>query len=368
MKTIASLLMMVLVFQGTAEASGLSAFSTDTEPFLRQSAWSPPAPAGKAVEAVGEESVGERIRRIAAHLRFKGHLNSPVEVVKIPPPRDAEIPAYVEYDFRRGVCRFFIGEKAAAKNGFADAFGFRFMVYHELAHCHLFVHPKRSTIFPGISPIANLMLSDYIQLEYLKVFEEEEMQAPGYHTLHESYADAKAIGIMLSEGWPKERVKEIAAMRGTDIGTINDSHHSGGIFGELLAEDWTRWSARGIDRRAREISDRHAAINILSKRGFVDMLELSPFSAELETLVRNTIWNYRYDGHDAETREFVELQKEQAAAADHPVWDAFFRALKRRQTPERATEAFFKDRYKARPNELGGADREIRDAFAKLSR
>lgn len=353
-------LLSFMLLSPQVQGAGLPELPRDLRPFLRRTAAAPP-PAGPV-----RGDIIARAREIHRDLGQRGHVRTKAEFHRTPHPKDAETPAYVEYDFVRGTCQVFLGEKGMRKEGFLDEFSFRFVLYHELSHCHLFANPRQANVFARLSALANRMLSDYIQLEYLKVSDAEEMLASAYLSYQENYADAKAVALLLAEGWPRKRILEIAKLRETDIHTVTDSHHSGGMFERLLAEDWAARGARELDRKAREIADTYSADNILSKRAFTDMLDLSPFSTELSGLVGILISTYRYEDHAPEAQEFIDVQNKQAAASSHPVWRAFFKALRGGAETRRAVEAFFMDRYQARPEELAAADEEIKRAFAAM--
>jgi hypothetical protein len=297
-----------------------------------------------------------------ARLRAKGWIRARVEIAAIDRPDDVS-PGRSRYDFERGVCELGINERLTESGEFREEFFFKFMVYHELSHCELFAHPA-DLRFPGVGSTASRMISDLVQLDFLRMAGDEIRGKPNAYSLYqETYADVKAMGMLLAEGEPASSVERLLRHRRSTAVFAGDPHGTVRALADVQAVDWTRLDAEGIEREARAIADRRAAEAALAP------LLCSTYAVKASEAIRSAVSAPFYamthlDAVGPDQRADFRLQLVAAASADNPVWSRWSELARPGGEQEAFVETFFKARYGKGSSELSSEDEEIRAALA----
>ncbi len=355
---------LALLAPAPASAVGLPRFDLDTGSFLRGAAAVPAMPvAGVPLES----RLRAKGREYAEHLRRSGHLAAATAFHPVTDPEHAESPAYVMHDFPRGVCDVFIGDAAMEKAGFAGDFMLRFVMYHELAHCHLYAAPRDIKPFPELGAKANLMLSDFVHLEFFRSNDGDGFKANGYNTYHETYADIKAVGILLSEGFSREQVLEVVRFRERGSFSHMDTHDNAEVFAQVLDKPWASYGPERLDAEARAIADAYIRKNVFAKLYGPHVWQYTPFVEVLAGSVSQPAGNLRYPGTLPDVRASVERQTAQGAAAPNPVWRLYAGLARGSLDEPGVVDAFFRARYGAPKDGLAAEDKAIREALRAVS-
>lgn len=362
-------LWLLLAFAASAPASaaGLprfdSDFDLDVSGFL--------APEAVAVPEVRAAAVAlhplAKGRAFAENLRRAGHLAAETAFHPVTDPEYAESPAYVVYDFPRGVCDVFIGDKAMEKAGLGEDFMLRFVMYHELAHCHLYADPRELRPFPELGDRANRMLSDFVFLEFFRSDDGDGFKSNGYGTYHETYADIKAVGLLLSEGYSREQVLEVVRMREKASFSFMDTHDNAEVFARVLDKPWASYDSARLDSEARAIADVYIRKNVFAKLYSPHTWEFTPFVEVLAGSVSQPAGNLRYSGTAPAVRSSIEKQLAQAAAAPNPVWREYAGLVRQDLGEQALLDAFFSARYGAVKSGLDAEDQAIRRTLKAVS-
>ena len=349
--------MAVFVLAVSARAAGFADLSTDTKPFLVRTAVSAPAP-GAPVESPWLKKARDYYR----HLSESGMIAADVETVGVDRPDDRS-PGYAQMHFERGVCTMMINERLTLGSDFKEEFWFKFMIYHELSHCHLFANPRPIRPFPRLSSAAARMVSDLVHLDFIQNGDDEDERRPNaYGTYQETYADVHAIGMLLAEGEPASRIEQILGFRTRGMTLPGDTHMTAGAIEDAERVPWASLDAAGIDAAAREIADKYLAQVFLKHYVRPEEYVAKP-SEVLASKVSAPYYELRHpEVLRPESRDGFRKQLGQAAAAPTPVWRDWSRLAQQIGDQDQFVDAFFRLRYGKGPRELSAEDAEIRDA------
>lgn len=354
----------ILAASVPAAAVGFPDFDLDTNGFL--------VPVADTVQerraAAVESPYRARSRALAEHLRRAGHLTARTAFHPVTDPEHADSPAYVTYDFPRGICDVFIGDEALAAQGFDREFILRFVMYHELSHCQLYAAPRDLKPFPELDEKANRMLSDFVRLEFFRPDDGSGFKANGYNVYHETYADVKAVGLLLSEGYTREQVMEIVRFRERTPFSFMSSHDNAGVFAQVLDKPWASYGPARLDAEARAIAEVHLRKNIFAHLYSAFVWEHTPFVEVLANSLGHPASSLRYAGTDPKTRAGVEAQLAQGAASPDPVWRLYADLLRKGLEKDALIDAFFSARYGAVKNGLAAEDLAVRRMLRAISR
>ncbi|MBI4061433.1 MAG: hypothetical protein HY403_08395 [Elusimicrobia bacterium] len=315
--------------------------------------------------------ISDPVRTAQAHyleLRNKGHVRAAVRVSSGADPLRAgppDSPGYAIYDFQRRVCTVFLNPAAIRAFEFDEPFAFRFMIYHELAHCDLFAFPHEINALPGAGARANRMISDLVHLEFLH--NDDSRPVNGYGTYHETYADVKAVALLLAEGHSRERVREIVRYRASNVVSFMESHDNAGVFERILRMPWSGRAPARLDSEARAVADAYIPTNFLRKvfgAGGVPFVASDIVAAAL----RMPLSTLRFEHSPPADRAVIEGRLADVADARQGAWREYARLARAGGTPESVIEAFFIARYGARPRDLGEDDAAVRRALEKAAR
>ncbi|MBI4062003.1 MAG: hypothetical protein HY403_11315 [Elusimicrobia bacterium] len=342
-----------------AAASGLPEFDLDLERFLRRAAAGTPVGAPAGAES---PSFLKRAEELYRGLRRAGHLKAEAVFLPNTDPKMPGAPAYVVYDFTKDVCSVYIGERGMRRHGFQEDFLFRFVIYHELAHCHFYANPRELRPFPTLGDRANRMVSDLVYLEFLQM-SGDDARVNGYGTYHETYADVKAAAILAAEGWPRARLQEIARFRENAPFSFHDTHDNAGVFEKVLSVPWKSFDPERLDAEARAIADPYIVGNFLRKVYKPAVWDFLTLSQILVGSLKTPYADLRSPGIPEDVRSEALRQYTQAGASQNPVWRKYawlIRAVRARPRDERIIEAFFESRYGAGSRALGAEDQAVR--------
>ncbi len=175
--------------------------------------------------------------------------------------------AYVEYDSKQQVCDVYIDEEGVRARDVQSEKRFLYILFHELAHCHLFTNPYDYVVFPDISELANLIFSDWVKFTFFENADDLEVpRAAGYWLHHETYADVKSISVLKAMGFESEQLGFIKNFRQIKSVRANtDNHQSDGVLDFAINTDWAAMSYVQQDQLIRQLSDEHLVQNYLSK-------------------------------------------------------------------------------------------------------
>ncbi|MBI5238906.1 MAG: hypothetical protein HY926_00395 [Elusimicrobia bacterium] len=359
--TVWSAAALVLAFPASSAAGLPAGFDLDVKTFLTRE----PAAVIAAAPVPAQNPWLAKARTLYQGLKAAGHVHAVVDFKLVDGPDYDRSPGYADYDYARNRCAMLLNERLLAESQFKDEFLYTFMVYHEVAHCDLFADPREIKPFPSLSPRAGRMLSDLLHLEFLQAGADEAMRPNGYGTYQETYADIKAMALLLAEGRPKEQVSAILRFRESSPFPFMDTHDTAGALGKVLRHPWRAMAARAIEAEARAMADEYIAGHFLAKA--VPSDEYSARASEvLASKIRTPLVNYRFPYTSDEDRKLLERQFRQAAHSPYPGWLEFARLVRDNVADDDAAESFFKARYGAGPAQLKAEDEEIRRALGSL--
>ncbi|MBI3549760.1 MAG: hypothetical protein HY078_12035 [Elusimicrobia bacterium] len=352
-------LLVSLVFAApSAWSAGLPSLPTDVRTFLRPAVVEVPRVSGAAVE----HPFLARAKAIDARLRKAGHLRADVAFHMNENPDYENASAYVLYDFAKNRCDVFIDEKGMRKNGFEDEFLFRFVMYHELAHCHLYANPKDLKPFPALSDRANRIASDLVHLEYFRTPDGDGPKVNGYSTYHETYADVKAVGILLSESGSDAGVRRIVSFREGAAWSFMDTHDNAAVFPRVLAASWPSDPDR-LDAQARAIADPYIVVNFFRKLYRPSVWDYVALSDVLASNLRTPAVELRLTYGDEEVRKSLRERFANAAASPNLTWREYARIVLSGAKEEQLVDAFFRARYGVGVKDLVAEDASLRAAL-----
>lgn len=287
----------------------------------------------------------------AAHERLavQGHVQAEADVAAA---HDAESPGSALFDYRTGRCQVTIDEGQAGKH-YSTPVGLKFMVYHELAHCHLFANPHEIEAFPELSRTSNRMISDVIHLDYVGWV---AGRLNGYLVYHETYADVKAVALLLREGETEKSLQWLRELRGRG-GLFYDPHQSAGVYDEAFSVAWTRMTPAEVDAQARLITDRHIVKNFFRAAFPLASFEHMGMSDLLHSSARSPQADLLYDRGEVKAGVTAKLALLQGAP--QPAWSVLLRQMTPGRDPEEVSRAFMLERYGKTRAELKDADAEI---------
>lgn len=281
-----------------------------------------------------------RARALAAEL--SGPETPRVVVTAADDPRYDHTPAYAIYGFRDSQCRLYVNDEAVRRYDFEDEFSFRFMIYHELSHCYLYANPRPIRAFPGLSERANRLVSDLVELEFLQ--SDVPGRVNGYNAYQETFADVRAISLLVAEGQPLESVQRLLSYRRDAESSAVDPHNDAPAVAEALEVPWASLGAEEREARARAIADGQV------KRAFLQAAfhpERVPFVASdmLAGDLRGPFSDLTFAFADPEDRAGVQRKLADAPYAPWPVWREYARLADRGLDAAAFVSAFFRARY-----------------------
>jgi len=354
--------MLLLIAAGAHAASGGEAFGPSARDFLLKSADLPVHTPATAPAADDQDALLERARLHHRALSASGAVRARATFAANKDPEKAGSPAYTTFDFARRLCTVTLNAEAAAVSGYDEALMERFMIYHELAHCDLFAAPHEIRAFPQLSPLANRMISDLVHLEFLGWL--EPGRPNGYIIYQETYADVKALALMIAEGETPERLGAIYRRRAGGIRMPADPHATEGVFEEALSTPWRTMDAGRLDDRARSLADRHIVDNFLRPVFQTDNVAFDA-SSILTANLRTPLSGARSEYSPPEVREFLRVRHGEVAASAQDAW-RLYSGLARSGMPEQQViDGFFRARYGAGPEGLQAEDAALRAALGR---
>lgn len=178
--------------------------------------------------------------------------------------RYVDTPARAVPDFAEGTCTVYLSSEAATKLGFDRGSRFRFMVFHEMAHCDLYYSLTTIQAFPELPPQANLLLSDLLEIEYLFPHNGSR-HLNGYIAYHELYADIKAMALMLNEGAEWDDIEPIWLFRRSSMASVIGSHDSERLLMQVPFYMEEPLLPIKLDSRVRMLTDRHILNTFIEK-------------------------------------------------------------------------------------------------------
>lgn len=313
--------------------------------------------------AARQDDLFARARQHYQFAKSHGHITATIQFEQNHDEKLASSPGYAIPDFPGGRCKVFLNPKAIHAAKFDSPFDFRFMIYHEMAHCELYFKPHALAPFPELNPVANLLLSDLVQIEYLHKSASKRIN--GYNVYHETYADIKALGMLSAEGAASRDIARIIAWR-TETGAraVLDTHNTGEAIKDVLLLDGKKLSAETIDRLARNLADRHIVNSFIRKTlnsigGAPSSALVFEASSMLGGALRMPLSDLNFQWATARDREFITKRLRDVSDSPNAIWLVYAAAVKRHREPEAVINEFFMVRYGMTPSQMRMTDQVI---------
>lgn len=303
-----------------------------------------------------------RARALHADAVRSGYFSSMMHFTRNTDPELEGSAAYVVPDFASQSCTLHMSEQAISEAGLTGHLSFRFLVYHESAHCDLYLNPRTMRVLPQVSAKANQLLSDLIQMEYLHPSAPRRIN--GYNMFHETYADIKAMAVLRSQGSTEADLRFILNFR-TRNTTIMDSHDTHTALTRAATAGWNGFDRSALESRVRELAEGALAHSFL-KRTF--NTELVPFIASdlLKGALRMPLSTLRFAYSSERDRQFIRQRMDEIQSSGNAAWTEFTQLANAGLSESDLLQRFFKDRYGLLPADIALVDAQIADALVRL--
>lgn len=256
--------------------------------------------------------------------------------------RYTDTPARAVPDFLEQSCTVFLSPESAAKLGFDHGSRFRFMVFHEMAHCDLYFSLSTIEQFPELSQQANLLLSDLVEIEYL--FPHGARQINGYITYHELYADIKALALMLNEGAVWDEIEPIWLFRRASLASIVGGHDSENILMQIPLHDWGHLLPMYVEGRVRMLTDRYTVTSFIEK-AFAPLPLHFAASSQLEGSLRTICSSLMSPWSSPREIAFLKRRLWEGANSPKSLWQDVAAVMNESRGCGDFIERFFQRRY-----------------------
>lgn len=308
-----------------------------------------------------EDLIG-RARTLHADAVRSGYFSSKMLFARNSDPELEGSAAYVVPDFASQSCTLHMSEQAISEAGLHESLPFRFLVYHEAAHCDLYLNPRTMTVLPQASVKANQILSDLIQMEYLHPSAPRRVN--GYNMYHETYADIKAMAVLRSQGSTEADLRFILNFRERST-TIKDSHDTHSALTRAAAVRWRELDRPSLESRVRALAEGAMA------SGFVKLTfdtQFVPFVASdlLKGALRMPLSTLRFAYSPERDRQFIRQRLNDILFSGNTAWTEFAQMANDGLSESDLLHRFFRDRYGLLPGDIALLDAQIADALAQI--
>ncbi len=279
-------------------------------------------------------------------------------------PEKEDSAAYVVPNFKNRTCTAYVSPKALVAAGLMERNAFRFTVFHELAHCDLYMSPATINMLPGASAKANLLLSDLVQIEYLHASASKRLN--GYNIYQKTYADIKAVAILRALGANDEAVSFVARFRQKNV-AVMDTHDTHAAVVKASQHKWNGRHSNEIDAEVREMADAALVDTFLEK---VFKVSSGHFVASdlLKGAMREPMSNLYFKYSEFSHRQFIQTRLDEVKLSKNPVWVEFSKLVSRHQSEEGVLVAYFAERYDVSADDMGSLDLQIARELEKVLR
>ncbi len=207
------------------------------------------ASTGSGAKLAPESTYVTKAREMAKGLAERGRLTARVEF------KESVIPystGMANWDFSKQTCIMEIDPAQVAKSPYKDDAGFKFFIYHELAHCELFSKPGGFFAFMGLNKAEQKVMDEFIGMDW---FEAEREHGTGLDLAthsHEVYADVHAALWMLEEGTPAKALNPYLVQRQENW--MDKIHNSVSAFSVAMQVDPSTLNGERLNEISKEIT------------------------------------------------------------------------------------------------------------------
>lgn len=268
----------------------------------------------------------------------------------------AEVPARAVPDFSKGTCTVYMAPEAVSRLGFNRGSRLRFMVFHEMAHCDLYFSLLTMQPFSELPLKANLLLSDLLEIEYL--FPSGSRHFNGYIAFHETYADIKAMTLMLNEGAAWDDIEPIWLFRRGSMASVIGNHDNESLLMQVPFHIEGPMLPAQLESKVHMLADRYIITRFIEKV-FAPLPLHFAASRQLEGGLRTICSSLRSRWASLRDVDFLKHRLWEVENSPKVLWQEISFLMQQNAECDDFIDRFFRRRYGAQLEHLENYDAAI---------